>query len=1152
MFSLASLGTGSLGNALGNGSTSASVVDGERRGLFQTGLQKTPIDNSGPVSKTSMNSVSGVQTGLQNPMNSDSGSETSMNSGSGSGSVVSRFVGVFLRIQMLRRLCWSLAGAGVVLAGIASVAVAAAPALKVTTITPDHVMPGTGLPMFISVQNMRGDALDGPLTIRTRFPVGIVPADWSSVESSNVPAPQCQIVGQVDECVVDVTGIQPGVQVRLRLNTTASINASGPLAGGQIDVSGGGTVDSFTEPLSIVAGPIDAFAIQSFDVDMADGPRDVLPTQAGSDPMELTTQVGSLSESRPLFESPIPNLLVIAPKENFRDVIVHVPPGLIGNPTSTGVRCTSAQLISAISGTVIPQCPPESQIGVAQLNTGDVVPVYNIQPPTGSPAEFGFFYNSVVVTLLAKVRPSDNGIDIITQKAVSSVPIPKFEVTLWGVPSDPSHDPVRGICLQGGYGFNAVFGPCALRTRSNVPFLRTPTSCPGTPLAWSIDMDTYQNVGNFVHNQTTTPPVQGCEYNPFDPRFSLVGSTKAPHTASGVDATVSLPQDVGAGGIAEADLRRALVTLPEGLTINPSSADGLAACTDAELGLRQEGPATCPDASKIGNVTLKTQLLDHPIGGSIFLRTQNSDNPLSGELFRIAVELRSDDDGIAIKLPGALSINPNNGQVTTIFDELPQLPFEQFNLHFKQGARAPLVTPRSCGTYATHAIMESWGGKLRELTSRFDISANPNGPSCGTSQFAPSLMAGTNSPSAGAFTPFTLRLQRSDEDQEFESLRSLSLPPGLSASLRGTTYCSDSALDAADTSKNSGHTGAQELAAPSCPASSRIGTATVGAGAGPSPFYVDTGKVYLAGPYRGAPLSIAVSVPAVAGPFDLGNVITRAALYIDPSDASLRAVSDPFPTILDGIPLQIKDIRLNVDRPHFMINPTNCSQMSVNGTVLSTENMSADVHSRFQVGECAALGFKPKLSFRLKGGTKRGDHPKFQATLKARPGDANIDRVSVALPHSEFLDQAHIGTVCTRPQFAAGKCPPASVYGYARAITPLLDKPLEGPVYLRSSDNKLPDLVADLNGQIHIVLDGRIDSVNGGIRNTFDVIPDAPVSKFTLHMQGGKKGLLVNSTSLCKKDSFAVVKVKGQNGAYANQNPQMQNDCGSKHGKKKH
>jgi hypothetical protein len=463
-----------------------------------------------------------------------------------------------------------------------------------------------------------------------------------------------------------------------------------------------------------------------------------------------------------------------------------------------------------------------------------------------------------------------------------------------------------------------------------------------------------------------------------------------------------------------------------------------------------------------------------------------------------------------------------------------------------------LSNPRTCGKKTTTATLSSYSGQTVVSTDSFDISRDGNGAPCPGYGFNPTLTAGTDSPVSGGFSAFDLRLQRTDSDSEFRSLSSLSLPPGLSASLRGTTYCPDSALDGADTSKNPGHTGAQELAAPSCPASSRIGSATVGAGAGPDPFYVTSGKAYLAGPYKGAPLSLAVSVPAVAGPFDLGNVIVRSALFVDPSDASLRAVSDPFPTILDGIPLQIKDIRLSVDRPHFMLNPTNCNQMSIDGTVLSTENQSANVHSRFQVGECAALGFKPKLALRLKGGTKRSDHPKFQATLRARPGDANIDRVSVALPHSEFLDQAHIGTVCTRPQFAAGKCPAASVYGYARAITPLLDKPLEGPVYLRSSDNKLPDLVADLNGQIHIVLDGRIDTVNGGIRNTFDVVPDAPVTKFTLNMKGGKKGLLVNSTNICKSVSRATVKVKGQNGANANQDPQLKNDCGAKHGKKKH
>jgi hypothetical protein len=316
---------------------------------------------------------------------------------------------------------------------------------------------------------------------------------------------------------------------------------------------------------------------------------------------------------------------------------------------------------------------------------------------------------------------------------------------------------------------------------------------------------------------------------------------------------------------------------------------------------------------------------------------------------------------------------------------------------------------------------------------------------------------------------------------------------------------------------------------------------------GSNPFYADSGSVYMAGPYKGAPLSLAVSVPAVAGPFDLGNVVVRSALYVDPATAQLRAVSDPFPTILGGIPLKVRDIRLNIDRPHFTLNPTNCEPMSIDGTVLSTAGQSAKVHDRFQVGECAALGFKPHLALSLNGGTRRTRHPALKAVLRMPPGGANIASAQVTLPHGEYLENSHIGTVCTRVQFAAHACPPASVYGKATAYTPLLDKPLSGPVYLRSSNHKLPDLVADLNGQIEVVLDGKIDTgKGGGIRNTFELVPDAPVSRFTLEMKGGKKGLLVNSENLCRKPQRAIAHFTAQNGKVAAFNPLISNSCGKK------
>ena len=390
-----------------------------------------------------------------------------------------------------------------------------------------------------------------------------------------------------------------------------------------------------------------------------------------------------------------------------------------------------------------------------------------------------------------------------------------------------------------------------------------------------------------------------------------------------------------------------------------------------------------------------------------------------------------------------------------------------------------------------------------------------------------------------------MRLGRADGEQELGSLQA-TLPKGLAAKFAGIPYCSDAALAAAAT-----RAGKAEQSNPSCPAS-RIGSVTVGAGPGTNPFNA-SGTAYLAGPYKGAPMSVAVITPAVAGPFDLGTVVVRNALYVDSETAQGRVVSDPFPKILDGVPLKLRSITVRLDRPNFTLNPTNCSPMSVDAVIHSTDGATANPKNLFQVGGCKDLGFAPKLRIDLKGPTKRAKNPALTATLTYPKGNyANIASAAVTLPHSEFLDQSHIGTVCTRVQFAAQACPAASVYGYAKAETPLLDNPIEGPVYLRSSDHKLPDLVADLNGQIHIVLAGKVDSgKGGGIRNTFMAVPDAPVSKFTLTMKGGNKSLLVNSENICNKPQRAIANFTAQNGKVSNTKPLITNDCKKSKGKKK-
>jgi hypothetical protein len=398
--------------------------------------------------------------------------------------------------------------------------------------------------------------------------------------------------------------------------------------------------------------------------------------------------------------------------------------------------------------------------------------------------------------------------------------------------------------------------------------------------------------------------------------------------------------------------------------------------------------------------------------------------------------------------------------------------------------------------------------------------------------------AGTISPGAGAYSPLVVNLRREDGSQQFSSV-GLTLPPGLSGRLAALSYCPEHALAAARANG-----GVDEQAAPSCPATARIGSAILGVGAGTTPYYA-SGQAYLAGPYRGAPISLAIVTPAVAGPFDLGTIVVRIALYVDAESAQITVKSDSIPAILKGIPLDVRSIAIRLDRPNFTLNPTNCDPMAVAATVNGAGGAASSLSNRFQVGGCAGLGFKPELSVGFSGApTPRGGHPEMRAVLRARPGDANIGGAAIVLPKTEYLDNSHIQTICTRARFAIRSCPTRSIYGYAKAWSPLLDEPLRGPVYLRSSDGKLPDLVAALDGQIRINLVGHIDSVRGRIRNTFAALPDVPVSKFELTMKGGRRGLLVNNTQLCRAAPRAGVFFRGQNGKTHRARPAVKVGCG--------
>jgi hypothetical protein len=641
-----------------------------------------------------------------------------------------------------------------------------------------------------------------------------------------------------------------------------------------------------------------------------------------------------------------------------------------------------------------------------------------------------------------------------------------------------------------------------------------------------------------------------------------------------LDFELKLPNQglLGSGAIAESEPRKTVVTLPEGVTVNPSLADGIGVCSPAQYAAEKVDSAPgagCPEASKLGSVIAQTPLLEEPVEGALYLATP-FDNPF-GTLTALYLVARAPGRGVIVKQAGKVEFDKVTGQITTTFDDLPPIPYSSFKLHFREGLRAPLATPTACGEYRTVARMTPFSAaddsEAFTAAGSFQTGHGADGGACpsgGTPSFHPGLAAGTLNNAAARYSPFDLRLTRSDSEQEFTHF-SIKLPPGLVGKLAGIPFCPDAAIAASRSREHDGGA-AEELASPSCPAASQVGRTLVGAGVGPGLTYVP-GSVYLTGPYNGSALSIVAITAAKVGPFDVGTVVIREALKVNPETAEVfidASNSDPIPHIIDGIPVHARDIRVYTDRPEFTLNPTSCKRTSTASTVLGSglsfateaDDQPVTVTSPFQAADCASLGFKPKLAISLKGGTKRNSHPALKAVVTYPKGyNANIEAAQVTLPHSEFLENAHIKTICTRVQFKAGtvpgeKCPAQSIYGRAHATTPLLDEPLSGPVYLRSSNHPLPDLVVALNsGKINIDLVGRIDSVGGRLRNSFEALPDAPVSRFVLEMQGGKKGLLVNSTDICRGGHRAKVAFTGQNGKALRMNSAVRPQCAGKGGR---
>jgi hypothetical protein len=857
-----------------------------------------------------------------------------------------------------------------------------------------------------------------------------------------------------------------------------------------------------------------------------------------------------------------------------------LPPGLLGNPT-TVPTCSAAQLVTTDVEDPSNEtgCPQASQVGVSEVTVkkeGTILdvtePVFNMKPRYGEPARFGLVAVNFPVLIDASLRDGpgeDYGATATVEGISSFAPLFAAKTTIWGVPGDESHDGQRITAYEAING-GVPLTPTGKRPSGLVPapFTLNPTRC---GIAQGVNVTTIPYALPDLHSELFAPlaPNTGCGLLDFKPDMKVAPTVTEAETGAGLNVKLSFPT----GGFehpnlfAEASQRKVEFALPAGVTVNPSqAAGGLGVCAQEEFEREtaSSGPnGGCPEASKVGTVTARSPLLEEPAEGSLFV-AEPYQNPF-GSLIAIYMVLKVPDRGVVVRLAGKVSTDRQTGQLTSTFEDIPQLPVSSFELHFREGPRAPLVTPGACGVYASTATFTAWSGQVAIIHPSFEINRGVNGgpcPSGGLPPLHPGLVAGTTNNAAGRYSPFNLRLNREDGEQEITRF-SVKLPRGVVGKLAGIPLCSDAAIEAAK-ARTGPRGGQEELEAPSCPAASELGHTLGGAGVGPVLAYAP-GKMYLAGPYHGSPLSIAAITAAKVGPFDLGTVVVRDALRIDPETAEVFADgthSDPLPHLIQGIPVRLREIRAYVDRPEFVLNPTSCNPTATALTVLGTgldlgseaDDRPVTVSDRFQASGCSALPFRPKLGLRLIGRTSRGAHPKFKAHLKMNGiGEAGIARAQVTLPHSEFIENAHFNTICTRVQFNEGvtpgeKCPAGSIYGRAKAVTPILSEPLKGPVFLRSSQHELPDLVVALhNREVDFDLVGRVDSVKGGgIRNTFETSPDAPVSSFDLEMEGGKKGLFVNSTNLCKGVHRAKADFTGQNGKVFSDTPELRVKCGGK------
>ena len=1007
----------------------------------------------------------------------------------------------------------------------------AAPQWTVTSVAaPTNFTPGSDGSDFylVTVKNTGGGATDGStVTITDELPAGLSLAPGGASGEDNLHATHLTCV--LRSCtyggtVVPDESLTVTVPVDVALPEPASVT-------NVVRVAGGGAPDAAVSTSTTISSTPAGFGFAS-----GGAATSLSTTQAGAHP-DLTTAVAfnTVEAGGALAADP-------------KDMTDDLPPGFAGDLLDTP-SCSTERFS-------VRECPLQSQVGVVTLTltvlhkprVTVLLPVYNLTPNAGALAKLGFYaLNVFPVETEVLLRPSDYGLRAVFYNTdESSAELDAASLTIWGVPAQPVHNPLRWEEEGLGVGH---FGVAS--NAPPVPFLTNPTICSGETLSSVFTADSWEHPETTIEETMPLGPLSGCDSLTMAPTLSILPTTSRAYSPTGLHLKMTVPQTYeNAEGRATANLNRAVVTLPEGMTVNPSAGAGLEACTQLEFEeepVQQSPGRGCPSTARLGAVEISTPALKESAVGSVYI-AQPYQNQF-GSLLALYVVARIPERGVLVKAAGRVAADPITGRLTTTFEDLPPLPFGTLTFRFREGATAPLVTPALCGSYAPEAQLTPWSDLAEILAppiAPFPITSAFDGGACpaGIAPFAPQVTAGTLDDDAGSYSPLDIRIARNDGEQEITGFASR-LPLGLSADLSGVPFCSE-----ADIALARSQTGAQEQAEPSCPAASEIGYTLAGAGVG-SVFAYAPGKIYLAGPFEGAPFSIVSITAARVGPFDLGTVVVHLPLEINPLTAAVSVgagAADQIPHIIDGIVIHLREIHAYIDRARFTFNPTSCNPMSVSATVIGSgasfanpaDDAPVTVADHFQAANCQSLQFKPVFKASTSGKTSKqaGASLSVKLTYPNAPQgtQANIARVKVDLPKQLPSRLNTLQRACTAATFAANPaaCPAASVVGHAKAVTPILPVALEGPAYFVSHGGEVfpePDrcpagIWRDDRPRWHTFI-----SKAGITSSTFQAVPDQPVTSFELTLPEGRYSALSAFGDLCKSKLAMPTAFVAQNGA---------------------